>query len=75
MTTVIELPRVVRHELDRIERDLVREYRDRVPERTVRALVSEALSQMGAVRVPQFVPVLVLRSVRRQVNALEDSSG
>jgi hypothetical protein len=53
----------VRHVAERI----VQEYHGRVSDDLVRTLVDEAYGPMRGARVTQFVPVLVDRSVRRQL--------
>lgn len=64
-----DLPPSVRRELDRVERDLVREYRGHLHAATVREYVSDALTELGHVKVMTFVPVLVLRAVRLRASS------
>lgn len=61
-----DLSPAVRHEIERVERDLIREYRGRLPAATVRRYVADALMEMRNVRFQTFIPLLVLRSVRRR---------
>lgn len=57
---------MVRHELDMVERELVREYRGLLPAAVVHQYVDEALDAMWQVRVPRLIPVLVVHAVRER---------
>lgn len=67
------LPRGVRRELARIERDLVRSYRGKLPARTVHGYVADAVGQMSQVRLTRFIPALVADSVRRRIASSDGS--
>ena len=61
------LPRGVRRELARLDRELVRSYRGKLPARIVHGYVADAVSQMSQVRLTRFIPALVADSVRRRI--------
>jgi hypothetical protein len=62
-------PRAIDDQVAHVAERLVRDFAGEVPDGVVQTMVTEVYGQLREARVTQFVPVLVDRSVRRQLRS------